>query len=275
MNVDAPFHFVVKQRRSNDIQENSTYKANEFLEYVIYWCSYGPDDKIARTIELNKRKKSIYKRGCTCHFIVKRLVVKPSVMMIIYNNNKHVEKHDFPCHRVKDESCEGRVVHTPYLSNKLHKVIDHMYHHGLIVNKVFEKFLEEKRSHQSIMRSSSSQDDFFVEDIINIFNRCSQETFQLHTKDSMSTNLWVRTSKVFYQKPVDDQTTFIIGLQTPWMHEMMVKFSHNNLIAMDSTFNKNKYGYQLYRLMFFDKQQNGLSIAWVISSRDKAYDIKI
>eukprot|EP01018_Ginkgo_biloba_P016500 Gb_25705 [translate_table: standard] len=59
------------------------------------------------------------------------------------------------------------------------------------------------------------------------------------------------------------------------MHKMMVKFSHNSLIAMDSTFSTNKYAYQLYTLMVFDKQQNELSIAWVISSCDNAFDIKI
>eukprot|EP01018_Ginkgo_biloba_P021291 Gb_07445 [translate_table: standard] len=59
------------------------------------------------------------------------------------------------------------------------------------------------------------------------------------------------------------------------MRKMMVKFSYNNLIPMDSTFNTNKYGYQLYTLMVSDKQQNGLPIAWVISSHDKAYDIMI
>eukprot|EP01018_Ginkgo_biloba_P041026 Gb_33026 [translate_table: standard] len=94
----------------------------------------------------------------------------------------------------------------------------------------------------------------------------------------MSTDLWVRQecqSIFFYQKLVDDHTSFIIGLQTPWMHKMMVKFSHNSLIAMDSTFSTNKYGYQLYTLMVFDKQQNGLPIAWVISSRDRTSDIKI
>eukprot|EP01018_Ginkgo_biloba_P005345 Gb_11607 [translate_table: standard] len=56
---------------------------------------------------------------------------------------------------------------------------------------------------------------------------------------------------------------------------MMVKFSHNSLISMDSTFSTNTYGYKLYTLMVFDKQQNGLPITWVISSRDKASDIKI
>eukprot|EP01018_Ginkgo_biloba_P039421 Gb_32948 [translate_table: standard] len=278
MNADAPCHFVVKQHRSNDIQENSVYKASAFLEYVIFWCSYGSDDNRARRIELKQREKTIYKRGCTCHFVMKRLVAKPLVAMIIYNNYKHEDKHGFPYHEVEDESFKGRVVHAPHLSNKLHKVVEQMYHQGLTVDKVFEKFIEEKRSDQYIMHSSSSRDDFLMrKDIINIFNRCSQDTFQLHTKNSISTDLWVkqeRQSIFFYQKLVDDQKAFIIGLQTPWMRNMMVEFSHNSLIAMDSTFNTNKYGYQLYTLMVLYKQQNGLPIAWVISSRDRAPDIK-
>eukprot|EP01018_Ginkgo_biloba_P013702 Gb_15389 [translate_table: standard] len=154
-----------------------------------------------------------------------------------------------------------------------------MYHQGLAIDKVFDKFLEEKRIHEYVMHSSSSQDDFLLRrDIMNIFNRCSQETFQLHRKHYVSTDLWVRQecqSIFFYQNPVDDHKTFIIRLQTPWMHKMMVKFSHNILISMDSTFSTNKYGYQLYTLMVFDKKQNGLPIAWVISSCDKASDIKI
>eukprot|EP01018_Ginkgo_biloba_P027616 Gb_01219 [translate_table: standard] len=278
MNVDASCHFVVKQHRSNDIEENSTYKANAFLEYVIYWCSYGPDDKRARTIDLKRRRKPICTRGCTCHFIMKRLVAKPSVAMIVYNNNKHVDKHSCTCHGVEDESCEGRVVHAPYFSNKLQKVIKQMYHQGLTIDKLFEKFLEKKRSHQYVMRSSSSRDDCLLRrDIMNIFNRCSQETFQLHTKDSMRTDLLDKNVNLYFstKKLVDNQTTFIIGLQTPWMRKMMVEFSHNSLIAMDSTFSTNNYGYQLYTFMVFDNQQNGLPIAWVISSHDKASDIKI
>eukprot|EP01018_Ginkgo_biloba_P022090 Gb_14052 [translate_table: standard] len=274
MNVDAPCHFVVKQRRSNDIEENSTYKANAFLEYVIYWCSYGPNDK--RTNNRPQENLKTHIRGCTCHFIVKRLVVKPLVAMIVYNNNKHVDKHGCPCHGVEDESCEGRVVHALYLLNKLHKVIEKMYHQGLTVDKVFEKFLEEKRSHEYVMHSSSSRDDFFLRrDIMNIFNRIrdiSTSYIGFHEHQPVRQEC---QSIFFYQNPMDDQTTFIIGLQTPWMHKMMVKFSHNSLVSMDSTFSINKYGYQLYTLMVFDKQQNGLPISWVISSRDKAFDIKI
>eukprot|EP01018_Ginkgo_biloba_P009417 Gb_15234 [translate_table: standard] len=126
--------------------------------------------------------------------------------MIVYNNNKHVDKHGCPFHGVEYESCEGRVVHAPYLSNKLHKVIEKMYHQGLTVNKVFEKFLKEKRIHQYVMHSSSSRYDFlerYYEHIQLMFIR----TFQLHIKDSMSTDLWVRQecqSIFFYQNQVDD-----------------------------------------------------------------------
>jgi hypothetical protein len=35
---------------------------------------------------------------------------------------------------------------------------------------------------------------------------------------------------------------FIIGIQTCWMHSMMVTHSHNNVMSMDSTFSTNMYG---------------------------------
>eukprot|EP01018_Ginkgo_biloba_P010567 Gb_21121 [translate_table: standard] len=59
----------------------------------------------------------------------------------------------------------------------------------------------------------------------------------------MSIDLWVKQecqSIFFYQNQVDDQITFIIGLQTHWIREMMVKLSHNILIFMESTFSTNK-----------------------------------
>eukprot|EP01018_Ginkgo_biloba_P012381 Gb_26306 [translate_table: standard] len=58
------------------------------------------------------------------------------------------------------------------------------------------------------------------------------------------------------------------------MQKMMVKYSHGSLISMDATFSTNKYGYQLYTLMVFDKFQNGVPIAWVVSSRDTTSDIE-
>ena len=76
--------------------------------------------------------------------------------------------------------------------------------------------------------------------------------YQLHKKDEMSVNLWYRKHQndfFFYQKPNGGDVPFIIGIQTKWMLETMVKLSNNSLIAMDSTFNMNKYGVSVLRMI--------------------------
>ncbi|GLJ18412.1 hypothetical protein SUGI_0326200 [Cryptomeria japonica] len=95
--------------------------------------------------------------------------------------------------------------------------------------------------------------------------------------DAKSVSLWYAEEKdnfFHYKTPNNvENGSFIIGIQTPWMREMMVKHSHNLVIAMDSTFSTNKYGYQLYSLLVFDEQEAGVPIAWAISSRNKVEDI--
>eukprot|EP01018_Ginkgo_biloba_P000912 Gb_31677 [translate_table: standard] len=46
----------------------------------------------------------------------------------------------------------------------------------------------------------------------------------------------------------------------------MVKFEKNNLIATDSTFGTNKIKYPLFTLIEFETHQNGVPVAWIISS---------
>ena len=95
---------------------------------------------------------------------------------------------------------------------------------------------------------AAAQDrDFFLrrKDVANIYCQLSKGNYQLHKKDEMSVNLWYKKSKedfFLYQNPNDAGVPFIIGIQTKWMLETMVKLCHNNLIAMDSTFSTNRYG---------------------------------
>ncbi|GLJ28874.1 hypothetical protein SUGI_0569100 [Cryptomeria japonica] len=60
-----------------------------------------------------------------------------------------------------------------------------------------------------------------------------------------------------------------MGIQMDWMLDMMVRFSHDSIISMDSTFATNKYGYQLYSCLIFDEQQWGVPVAWAVTSRNK------
>ena len=89
--------------------------------------------------------------------------------------------------------------------------------------------------------------DFFLtrKDVANIYNRLMKGKYQLDKKDEMSVNLWYQKQPddfFFFQKPNGPNVPFIIGIQTRWMLDRMVKLSHDSLIGMDSTFSTNKYG---------------------------------
>eukprot|EP01018_Ginkgo_biloba_P032622 Gb_39009 [translate_table: standard] len=67
---------------------------------------------------------------------------------------------------------------------------------------------------------------------------------------------------------------FILGIQSTWKLEQMVKFEKNNFIATDSTFGSNKLKYPLFTLIVFNTHQNGILVAWIISSSSLANDIQ-
>eukprot|EP01018_Ginkgo_biloba_P032556 Gb_22151 [translate_table: standard] len=67
---------------------------------------------------------------------------------------------------------------------------------------------------------------------------------------------------------------FIMGIQSTWQLEQMVKFRKNNLIATDSTFRINKVKYPLFTLIVFNTHQNGVAVAWIISSSSSTNDIQ-
>eukprot|EP01018_Ginkgo_biloba_P014465 Gb_35818 [translate_table: standard] len=67
---------------------------------------------------------------------------------------------------------------------------------------------------------------------------------------------------------------FILRIQSTWQLEKMVKFGKNNLIATDSTFGTNKLKYPLFTLIVFDTHQNGVPVAWIISSSSSTNDIQ-
>ncbi|GLJ51355.1 hypothetical protein SUGI_1091990 [Cryptomeria japonica] len=83
------------------------------------------------------------------------------------------------------------------------------------------------------------------------------------------------TSLLRCYMPQGANRPFIMGIQMAWMLDMMVRFSHDSIISMDSTFATNKYGYQLYSCLVFEEQQSGVPIAWVVTSRNKIEDIQV
>ena len=103
-----------------------------------------------------------------------------------------------------------------------------------------------------------SRDMFLHErDVRNLATKVARETYMLHTFDAKSVQMWVEqnTSSVFFYQETALVTQgalthatmpFIVGIQTPWQREMMVKFGHEGGVSIDATFgtNENKVSHE-------------------------------
>ena len=101
--------------------------------------------------------------------------------------------------------------------------------------------------------------DLFVtmQDILNV--SCKIEDFAFHTNvdDAVGVHNWVKDNheQVFFYQQVSsiEDKPFILGIQTKWQLNIMIKYGHNSLLAMDSTFGTNKYkvNYNVYITTLF------------------------
>ncbi|GLJ22487.1 hypothetical protein SUGI_0423400 [Cryptomeria japonica] len=71
----------------------------------------------------------------------------------------------------------------------------------------------------------------------------------------------------------DGEVPFVLGIQLPEQLDWMLQYSHNNILAMASTFGTNAIKFQLYIMLVFDSKHMGEPVAWVIMSRSCAHDI--
>ncbi|PNX56362.1 zinc ion binding protein, partial [Trifolium pratense] len=123
-NKECPTRFYVRTRRRHRPPSTPLkQKVDGTLDYILYWCSFGPDDPRKGGVVPPKKKNAgrpNTKRGCTCHFIVKRLIAEPSVALITYNNDKHVDEKGLPCHGPQDNKAAGTPAEfAPYISEDL------------------------------------------------------------------------------------------------------------------------------------------------------------
>ncbi|GMP26370.1 hypothetical protein CsSME_00002835 [Camellia sinensis var. sinensis] len=116
-NVECPTRFHIERGRKRSRGSLNEYKSDEYLEYRMYWCSFGPENYgegggtlPSRRYRLNTRNRAARPqsmRGCTCHFVVKRLYARPSLALIIHNDRRHINKSGFVCHGPLDRDAIG------------------------------------------------------------------------------------------------------------------------------------------------------------------------
>ncbi|KAI0497553.1 hypothetical protein KFK09_020784 [Dendrobium nobile] len=282
-NKDCPTRFHVEARRRRSPEMANKLKVDGILEYILYWCSFGPDDhrkggvvRPSRTY-CTKRKtpagRPNTKRGCVCHFIVKRLIAEPSVALVIYNQDKHVDKKGLPCHGLQDTKSVGTsAMFAPCISDELRLQIMSLLYVGVPVETIMQRHTEavEKQG------GPSNRDDLLTHRYVRRLERkIRRSTYELDPNDGISSNMWVEMHRdhVFFYEDFSDSEPFVLGIQTDWQLQQMIQFGNRSVIASDSRFGTNKLKYSVYSLLVFDSKRNAIPVAWIITARFSSGEI--
>ncbi|RWW41930.1 hypothetical protein BHE74_00052553 [Ensete ventricosum] len=205
------------------------------------------------------------KRGCVCHFIVKRLIAEPSVALIIYNQDKHVDKKGLPCHGPLDKKAAGtRAMFAPYISDELRLQIMSLLYVGVPVETIMQ------RHSQMVQKQGGpcSRDDLLTHRYVRRLERkIRRSAYELDPDDDVSIGLWIESHRdlIFFYENFSDSDPFVLGIQTEWQLQQMIHFGNRSILASDSRFGTYKLKYPIYSLLVFDSNKNAIPVAWVIT----------
>ncbi|KAJ4961433.1 hypothetical protein NE237_021343 [Protea cynaroides] len=274
-NVECPTRFHIERGRKREKGSLKEYKSDEYLEYRVYWCSFGPENYgegggilPSRRYRLNTRNRAARPqsmRGCQCRFAVKRLYARPSVALIIYYERRHVNKSGSVCHGPLDRDAIGPgAKKIPYISNEIQQQTMSMIYLGIPVENVLQKHIEGVQRYCGTDAKVSSLASQYIHKLGMIIKR---STHELDLDDQASIRMWVERNKkyVFFYQDCSDTDPFILGIQTEWQLQQMIRFGHHSLMAADSTFGIKKLKYPLCTILVFDSRLHALPVAWIIT----------
>nr|GMD17659.1 ESCRT-II complex, vps25 subunit [Ipomoea batatas] len=282
-NVECPTRFHIERGRKRVEGSLKEYRPDEYLEYRMYWCSFGPENYgegggilPSRRYRLNTRNRAARPqsmRGCTCHFVVKRLYACPSLALLIFNNRRHVNKSGFVCHGPLDRDAIGPgAKKIPYICNEIQQQTMSMIYLGIPEENVLEKHIEGIQRYCNSDAKVNSLASQYVQKLGMIIKR---STHELDLDDQASIRMWVERNKksVFIYQDPSEKDPFILGIQTEWQLQQMIRFGHRSIIAADSTFGIKKLKYPLCTVLVFDSRQHALPVAWIITQSIAKLDV--
>ena len=197
----------------------------------------------SRRYRLNTRNRAARPqsmRGCTCHFAVKQLYARPSVALIIYHERRHVNKSGVICHGPLDRDAIGPgAKKIPYVCSEIQQQTMSLIYLGIPEENVLQTHMEGIQQYcgsNAYVNSLASQ---YVQKLELIIKRSSHE---LDLDDQASIRMWVEKNKksVFFYQDSSESDPFILGIQTEWQLQQMIRFGHQGLLACDSSFGISK-----------------------------------
>ncbi|KAI3877872.1 hypothetical protein MKX03_000308 [Papaver bracteatum] len=282
--AEFPTRFHIEKGRKRTRGSLTSYKSDEYLEYRLYWCSFGPENYgeggeilPSRRYRINTRNRAARPqsmRGCTCNFIVKRLYARPSAALLIYNDRRqHVNKAGFVCHGPLDRDAIGPGAKTvPYICDEIQQQTMALIYLGIPEENILQNHIESVQRYCGSNSKVSMSASEYVRKMGIIIRR---STHELDLDDQVSIKLWVEKNKksTFIYQDASDTDSFILGIQTEWQLQQMIRFGHHSLMAADSTFGLKKLKYPLCTLLVFDSRHHALPVAWVITRSFAKQDV--
>lgn len=193
----------------------------------------------SRKYRLNTRNRAARPqsmRGCTCHFVVKRLYARPSLALLVYNERRHVNKAGFVCHGPLDRDAIGPgAKKIPYICNEIQQQTMSMIYLGIPEENVLEKHIE---GIQRYCGSDATVDTLASQYVHKLGMIIKRSTHELDLDDQASIKIWAERNKksIFSYQESSETDQFMLGIQTEWQLQQFVRFGHCSLVAADSTF---------------------------------------
>jgi hypothetical protein len=118
---------------------------------------------------------------------VKCLIAEPSVALIIYDDDKHVDKKGLPCHGPHDKKDAGtHAMFAPYISEDLHLRVLSLLYAGVSVETVMQ------RHNESVERQGGpcNRDDLLTHQYVRRQERSiRRSTYEPDADDAVSINM--------------------------------------------------------------------------------------
>lgn len=171
---------------------------------------------------------------------MKRLIARPSVALIIYNQDKHIDKKGLPCHGPQDKKAAGtRAMYAPFISEDLRLRVHSLLYVGVPVEAIMQ------RHNETVEKQGGpvNRDDLLTHRYVRRQEkRIRRSKYELDIDDDVSLRLWVEDHRthIFFYQDFSESDPFTIGIQTEWQLQQMIRFGNGGLLASDSRFGTNK-----------------------------------
>ncbi|KAK9162080.1 hypothetical protein Syun_002982 [Stephania yunnanensis] len=278
-NKDYPTRFYVEARRRG---HSSKEKVDGVLEFTMYRCAFGPDDRReggsvrpSRSTYVPKKKSAgrpSIKRGCQCYFFVKRLVAKPMGALIIYKQDKHVDERGLPCHGPQDAQAVGtRAMYAPYISDDVRLLLFSLLHIGFSVETIMHIRNKPVEGQDGLFNCGDLLTHRYVRRQERSIRRAK---YYLDEDEMVSIEMWAERheSDIFIYEEFSDSEPFVLGIQTEWQLQQMIRFGNQSLLASDSRLGAGKLKYPVHSLLVFDSENKPVPVAWIITPRSANVD---